>query len=171
MKLNEDEKKLVETNHNLIYGYIRDRNLDIEEYYGLLAIELCKCVRYYDESIGELSTLYYKMCDNLINSKYVKNNAKKRSDGEMLLSLDYEYVKDGFEYTLLDKHSDTHTDSLENELHSKMILEKLINGKFGNIVKLRYEGYTQSEISKITGWSQSYISDILRDIREGLEDD
>lgn len=48
MQLTEEQREFVAENHNLIYSFARKRGLDLEEYYGLLAIGLCKAGCMYD---------------------------------------------------------------------------------------------------------------------------
>lgn len=167
MKLTDAEKEVVTNNHNLIYGYIRDRSLDEEEWYGLLAIELCKAVKHHNKHLGELSTFYYRLCDNLLYTKITKSNAQKRQDGG-ILSLDYEYEDGSCTYTMLDK-IESDLDTTLDKIIVDEKLNELLDDEFGEIVKLRCEGYSQEEISEITGWSQSYISLILRRLRGELE--
>lgn len=45
--LTEEERKLVENNHDLIYMLADCLELDIDEYYGLLAISLCHAAQKY----------------------------------------------------------------------------------------------------------------------------
>lgn len=45
--LTYDEQKLVEDNHGLIYLVADCMDLDIDEYYGLLAIALCHAAQKY----------------------------------------------------------------------------------------------------------------------------
>lgn len=60
-KLNEEQKVLVENNHGLIFKFAKDRDIDIEEYYGLLAIGLCKAALIFDESLGfKFSTIAFR---------------------------------------------------------------------------------------------------------------
>ena len=40
MKLNDEQRGVVEENHQLIYWYAHRRHLDLEEWYDLLAIRL-----------------------------------------------------------------------------------------------------------------------------------
>lgn len=40
--MTDEQKQLVEQNHNLIYFYLYRHNLSIEEYYDVAAIGLCK---------------------------------------------------------------------------------------------------------------------------------
>ena len=53
--MTEEQKKLAEDNHNLIYFYARKYHMskqDFEDRDGILAIGLCKAARDYDESRG-----------------------------------------------------------------------------------------------------------------------
>lgn len=56
--LTEEQRLLVENNHNLIYYYANRNRLDLEEYYDVLAIGLCKAAKYYNESSGYAFTTY-----------------------------------------------------------------------------------------------------------------
>ena len=58
--LTEEQKRMVEENHNLIYWYCHKYNLDIEEYYGLFAIELCRAVQLYDPTKSKITTYIIK---------------------------------------------------------------------------------------------------------------
>ena len=42
IQLNDEQRKLVADNHNLIYQYLIDNNLPQDEYYDIAAIGLCK---------------------------------------------------------------------------------------------------------------------------------
>lgn len=75
--LNDQQQELAEKNHDLIYWYARNHKLDLEEYYGDLAIELCNAAYHYDESLGySFSSFAAKCMDNRIK----KNNQKQKTD-------------------------------------------------------------------------------------------
>ena len=57
--LNDEQRKIVENNHDLIYGYAHKMGISIDEYYDILAIGLCKAAKAFDESKGRFSTLAY----------------------------------------------------------------------------------------------------------------
>ena len=64
-KLTDDQRKLVEKNHNLIYTFARKYKINLDEYYGLLAIGLCIAARIYDPNKGlAFSTLAYQCMRN-----------------------------------------------------------------------------------------------------------
>ena len=152
LRLTEDQQKIVEDNHNLIYWYIHLCNLDHQEWYDLLAIELCYTVMKHDESKGSLSTYFKLRADGLVYKEYRKSQAQKR------YHVDMEYIDNvgsdnggGHEYVFNDK-TDTY-------------VKDLFKGEYGNIIRMRYEGYSQTEISTALGVSQSYVSKILKRVR------
>ena len=62
MKLNDEQRKLVADNHNLIYQYLIDNNLPQDEYYDIAAIGVCKAAMGYDASKGiNFSTCVHKL--------------------------------------------------------------------------------------------------------------
>lgn len=91
MVLNDAQKKLVEENHNLIYSYMHSRKLkedDLDDWYGTLAIALCKAAVGYDETLGyKFSPYAYTCMDNEVRK--VMNSKTSIPDREVL-SLDYE---------------------------------------------------------------------------------
>mgnify|MGYP001006295940 CR=1 FL=1 len=75
--LNDNQRKLVEDNHNLIYSFLNSRHLSldsVEDWYGTAAIGLCKAAMVYDESIGsKFTTLAYICMDNEVRQIMRKN--------------------------------------------------------------------------------------------------
>lgn len=57
--LTPQQQKLVEDNHNLIYSLAYKKNINLDEFYGDLAIGLCKAALAFDENRGKFSTLAY----------------------------------------------------------------------------------------------------------------
>lgn len=83
IKLNTEQKKLVEDNHDLIYGFMIKRNLDFDTWYDICAIALCKAGVIYDGS-SRFSTLAYKCMYNEVHSVNRKNMARKRDDSRVI---------------------------------------------------------------------------------------
>lgn len=78
MKLNNEQRKLVEDNHNLIYQYLIDNNLPQDEYYDIAAIGLCKAAIGYDSSKGvTFGTYVYQSIRN--NIKQCELNNKRHN--------------------------------------------------------------------------------------------
>lgn len=67
IQLNDEQRKLVADNHNLIYQYLIDNNLPQDEYYDIAAIGLCKAALEYDTSKGAFSTYVYRAIKNNIS--------------------------------------------------------------------------------------------------------
>lgn len=150
----------------MIYGFAHSRKLDLEEYYGLLAIKLCEVVMRWDKSKSKLSTLYYISADRMIWNEYRRENARKRDSGPML-SLDYLYTSNDGKVKLIDFIGNENIgEQLDDEVVESVIEEQLLSGQYREIIKLRLEGYTQGEISEILNMSQSNISRILNLIYE-----
>lgn len=170
MRLTEEQSLVVEENHNLIYGYAHRRGLDVEEWYGDLAVVLCEVVITHDPAKSALSTLFYNASDNMLNSSYRATNAAKRQPMD-LLSLDYDYADDEGSFTLMDVIIPTGQESLDDILFTKDKYKHIFEGPYGEIVEMRSDGYTQEAIASTLGYSQQYVSEILREIREGIVDD
>ena len=72
MKMNEDQKKLAEDNIKLVYYFLYNHCLSIDEFSDILMIELCKAAMYYDPELGpgSFSTFAYKCFINRIRNEF-----------------------------------------------------------------------------------------------------
>ena len=50
--LTQEQQKLAEQYHGLIFSFAKEMRLSFEEWYGVLAIALCKAAAFYDPSKG-----------------------------------------------------------------------------------------------------------------------
>lgn len=148
MTLTKEQQDCVADNHNLIYWYINLKHLDMNEWYDLLAIELCYSVVKYNSEKGSLSNYFKMRADNLVRKEYSKSQLKKNKTEPPLEFFDAVY----------DSHyQDNNFDDMV--LHCE--LGTLFAGENGEIFRMRADGYTQAEIAEKLGVTQSYISKII----------
>jgi len=152
MRLTKEQEKVVEENHNLIYWYGNMRNLDMEEWYDLLAIELCYAVLKCDYSKSNLSTYYKMRCDTLVRKERRNKLMQKRANNGVYPLDECIFVGES------------------HNLEKDVELKSLFDGENGNVIRLKADGYTQSEIAEMLGISQSAISKILAKVREEYYD-
>lgn len=151
--LTPEQSRIVEENHNLIYWYISMKqkmgiNLELDEWYDLLAIELCYTVMKYDESRGSLANYFKLRCDALISKEYRKSQTQKR------VHIGVSYID---EMSMMDTPKED----------SSLVWVDFINSipeQDRPIVKMIYDGYTQKEVATMLGVTQSYVSKILKRI-------
>ena len=152
MQLTKEQSQVVADNHNLIFWYINMKHLDINEYYDLLAIELCNTAMKYNPDRGSFATYFKLRADGIIYKEYRKTQAQKRLHVKVpLLDNLHTLIDDG-----------DITDSIE--------LQELLDGEYGEIVRLRIEGYSQTEIAEIMDTNQSKISKILKKLKGEYEE-
>jgi len=144
MKLTAEQQDIVAENHNLIYWYINRRGLKTTDWYDLLAIELCYAVIKYNKDRGSFSNYFKMRADNLIRKEYSKTQLKKNK-----------------RITPSQLDNETCLCGTQSDMNIIMEVNDLFNGENGDIIKMRAEGYTQSEIADIVGVTQSYISKII----------
>ena len=147
MRLTEEQRKIIEKNHSLIYGYCKKYNLNIDEYYGDLAIGLCLAVQNYNNKYN-LSTYVYNIFHNII---YNLQRNKKRHRPNNIISL--EECKE---------NEISNNDDNYDIFHA---YKDILNEQDRQIIILLYYKYTQKEIAKILGKSQSQISQKIKKIK------
>lgn len=169
--LNKDQQKLVEDNYKLIYSYAYKTNLDIYEYYDILAIGLCHAALEYDPSKGKFSTYAYAaMCNEVYNHWRNTYKLKRAIPQDMLVSYN-EILNEKIETLDIISYQaqkDILRESYGLDISHLFIEEniKKLNDKERFIVLRSALGYKQKEIAKELGISQSYISRILRNIEK-----
>lgn len=151
MKLTEEQQRIVEENYKLIFWYANMKHLNLEEWYDLLAIELCYAVMKHKVEKGSLSTYFKLRADGLVYKESKKARTLKRTCTEV-----------GFIENI---HSNRET---TDEL---LELEEWVGVENKDIIRMKYDGYTQTEIAREIGVSQSYVSKVLRKTKEDYYSD
>jgi RNA polymerase sigma factor (sigma-70 family) len=169
LNLNEQQQELAEKNHNLIYWYARNNRLDLEEYYGELAIVLCKAAYHFDESLGYSFASYAAKCmDNRIR-QLLKSKKQTLESNEEILSLDYlYYANDSDPFTLEDCIVDN-TEDIEMKTANKIDVEEFadtLSNRDKYILKSLLVGKTQYEIADELGVSHQRVHQIIKRIRK-----
>ena len=150
-KLTDNESQLVSDNHNLIYWYARLKNLDIDEWYDILAIELCETIQRYNSDKGKLSSFFMLRANNRVSNEFRLNNRLKRKGDTV--SLD----DDEHKLHVWDKYS---TFS-ENDYIEQIRNDKSIDSVTKEIIIYKLKGHTQVEISTILNIQQPRISKLM----------
>lgn len=171
--LKDEQKRLVEDHHNLIYYMIHKCKLPEEEYYDILAIALCKAAINYDETKGEFSTI---ACNYMLNAirtncqfeKCVKRSAIVYSLNNMdSLGYDKDYSfcnQQILFYDPIDLKVEVEKEAVSN-VYIENILESIPDKK-KRILQMRMEGFTFEEISNEYGVTHQAIQWTIKSIRE-----
>lgn len=159
--LNTKQQKLVEDNHNLIYKFLKSRNLSLdatEDWYGTAALGLCRAAMHYDETKGtKFSTLAYVCMENEVrivmrtNRKCVSNVVSLDEMVDTAEGCDfYDVIPDTYDYN--------QTVCLNDAVDLAM---RGLSDTHKKIINLIVEdGYTQTEAARKVGLSRSYVSKI-----------
>ena len=167
--LDEQQKKLVEKNHNLIYHTLHKYKLNQEEYYDILAIGLCKAAIAFDPERSKFSTFAINVMYNefLIHDR--DENANKRKVNKNTLSLNY-IMRDPKNEGNKCEFGDLLTDGREPFMEViHMYLPDILTKRELLACQLSYDGYSQTQIGEKLGVSQSYASRLLKNARTKLE--
>lgn len=91
--MTNEQRKLAEDNIKLVYKFIYDNGLDVNEDFGEMAEAYCKAIRYYNPTKGALSTLVYMAMNQALTDRkrnWVRyyNACKKNYVSVKTISLD-----------------------------------------------------------------------------------
>ena len=172
-ELNYEQQQLAEQNHNLIYSFAKSRKLDLEEYYDVLAIGLCKAALVYDENKATFSTLAYKCMNNEYNKIIRGQTVKRKIPDNLISSLDAVISvseEDGSETTLYDYIKKDIFPIPDSSTITNIMIKNFYNNKLTKqeqkVFRLLVQDRTQVEISKTMSLTRSRISQIILQIRE-----
>ena len=164
-KLTDEQRRLVEDNHNLIYKVLYDKHLDIDEWYDIAAIALCNAAKLYDANRDiQFSTYAYISIFNGICREYALSLANRKIPKDKIYSLDYEFGDGNETYTIKDYYVDGY--SFENDVVTK---ERFLSGlkqmpsqRDREIIVLISEGYTYEKVGKIYNISRERVRQIIQ---------
>lgn len=162
-------------NHNLIYSFLKSRNLTIDDYYDIAAIGLVRAAQtFQEEKSSKFSSYAYFVMWNEIKNEWRKNSAQHRETQKYLVSYN-QNIKNNSEdgkIIFLDCLPDKNCD-IENETVIKIVLknffDKIKNEKEKKILCKFISGYKQREIAEEFNVTPSNISRIINKLLKQLK--
>lgn len=158
-RLTLQQQKLVEENYGLIPFFARNKNLDLEEYHGALALGLIDAARTYDVEHGAAFSTYAAV--TMMNRVRMKMRKDRRAI--QAISLDTPVGSNDDNVTLADFVKDP-IDSVQAVEHTMVVeaamefVSKNMHEPAATIARLQAEGLTQNEIAARYGRSQVWVS-------------
>lgn len=168
--MTEVQEKLVSENHNLIYSFLKERGLEVEEFYDVAAIGLCSAAIDFDNSVAAFSTFAYsRMWREVAKVVRHENTIKCRPEGG-LVYYQQEIVDDrGHTVSWIDLMPSN--DNVEKEVLNKVILEGLrdeLSERDRSIIYLVSQGFTQSQVARAVCIAQPHVSRVIRRVRDRI---
>lgn len=151
------QQKLVEENHNLIYSFARTYSLDLEMWYDILALALCRAAINFDANKAKFSTYFYTSAMSAMRHEFRKGQAQKRKAWNSRVSLE-EYISAD---VMLEERLYDDTINITTQIEMSDFLHSLV-GIDKQIVCLRLQGLKQKVIAQELGISQSAVSNRLK---------
>lgn len=164
------QQQIVEENHNLIYHFAKLRQLDIDDYYDILAIGLCNAAMMFDLNKGTFSTFAMKCMSNELNTYWRSLQADKHIP-EDLITVYRPYVKDGSDSSdpLLISFPDT--TSIYDIVNRNILYERIIDlltEKEKDILHFVLNGESQVGIAKKMNCTKQNINNVLINMKKKI---
>ena len=170
IKITEEQKRLVEDNHNLIYSFLQKYHLAIDEYYGLAAIGLCKAGKTYNGEKSNFSTYAYKCMFTTVMCELRKNKQAKTIPEHQIVYYQAELENNEGDTASFMNYIPS-KENVEDSVLSEVIFDEYANklkDRDKKIFSLFREGYKQKEIGKMLGCSQAQVSRVKKKLCEYL---
>lgn len=170
--LTKEQKELVANNHNLIYTYAHKKDISIDEYYGTLAIGLCKAAKIYDKNKGKFSTIAYRCMENELRMHWKETQKKSVIPENFVLSYDATKTKEDFDNqnNFLENFPDYQ--SYNDMLYAVMSFEfvEKLTDKENIIFQYLLDGLTHNEIANKLGCKRQSVAYHINNIRNKVID-
>ena len=167
MKLTEEQKKLVEENHSLIYWFAKKYHIPIEDYYDVLAQGLCMAAYHYDPSKCSFSTYAYLCMNTEMHVEYRKTLRKS----EIPQGNIFHYENAWQLSDLIPTNEKTENKVIDKISYENLtsLLSDILNDKDKEVLSYILNGLTMREIAKIEGTSHQAIHNRMKKIREKVK--
>ena len=162
-KLTDNQRKLVEENHNLIYKIIYDNKLDVEEWYDILAIVLCNAAMLYDPDRDiKFSTYACRSMKNEIYKQIELSKAQHRIPTDKIYSFNRTINDDDGKKEFVEWLADNRSfedDILDIERFKKGLLK--LKPRDQQVILMLIDGYTYAKIGEKFGISRERVRQII----------
>lgn len=158
------QRQLVIDNHNLIYRFLQKEKLNMEDWYDLAAIGMCKAAKTFNDKTSKFSTYAFKCMFNEVYSEKRKELRQKAIPQNEILYYNVECENEsGNKVEFIEKMQSDQ--NVENDCIHEVSLQKAFNKikeEYKPLIKLFLQGYKQVEIMKIVGCSQPHVSRVMK---------
>ena len=172
-KLTAEQSKRVADNHGLTFSFCFKHGLDIDEYYDVLALALCKASQTYNPDVSEFSTYAYSTMKFAVWDEYRKQNTYKSKVPQYLLTSTNELVgidKDTPLIELIPSKDEPFEKQIENEMFFER-LKNILSKKEKEVVELRFcKDYTFEEIAKMLNVSKQSVQQTFERAKKKIKE-
>lgn len=172
-KLNAEQQQLIAQNHNLIYGYVHKKKLDLDEYYDILALAMCRAALGYDSYRSRFQTYAYMVMDSEVNAyqNFLTRQKRKPSRSIKEIHLD-ESINDSnksmYESSTIGEFTISPSIPLcelcEGKIMAKNML-LILTDKERQIAIFKLEGLSNSEVGEQMNCSAQNINYFVQKIK------
>lgn len=153
----EEEKRLAEKNHDLVYQFLKAHNYSMEDYYNIVVFGYLKGIQKYCRYVGNntgnnLAGICWNCMRSEMKSYFKMETVKKRKPTEIIM---------------------TKVSSAEDEVIALEILKSVMENltiRQQNIITLKLLGYSNTEICLMMKMSKSSYYRELESIRQMIDD-
>ena len=164
--LNESQKQLVEEHHNLIYSFLHKYHYDIEEWYDLAAIGLCKAAYYFKENTGnKFTTFAYKIMQMMLYNEIKEKSTSTHIPKENIESYDVILNESGESFLeLFPSESNPEEDAII-QTDCDAFIENQKGRKFDFLSAYR-DGLSTQEIASKFHCTPSFVTETRKKLRK-----
>ena len=153
----EEEKRLAEKNHDLVYQFLKAHNYSMEDYYNTVVFGYLKGIQKYCRYVGNntennLDGICWNCMRSEMKSRFKMETAKKRQSAKVTIKK---------------------VSSAEDEVIALEILKSVMENltvRQQNIITLKMLGYSNAEICLMMEMSKSSYYRELESIRQMIDD-
>lgn len=154
----EEEKRLAEKNHDLVYQFLKAHNYSMEDYYNTVVFGYLKGIQKYCRYVGNntennLDGICWNCMRSEMKSRFKMETAKKRQSAEVTIKK---------------------VPSAEDEVLVTEILKSVMENltvRQQNIITLKMLGYSNAEICLMMEMSKSSYYREFESIRQMIDDE
>lgn len=164
--LTEEQREFATDNHNLIYSFLHKMNLDIDDWYDIVAIGYVNAVYAYNPGKAKFSSYVFECMRNTVRVEKRNFNAKKRQ--VFMISLDEPCKESEVELDLREVIPDRRNYYQDTELSIDLqdsIIRKL-SSRQKEVIWMAMDGLKQKEIADRLGVKQGTISRDMQMIKK-----
>lgn len=163
--MTEQQKALVEENHNLIYAFLQKYHLSVEEWYDMAAIGLCKAAISFKAEKASFSTYAYKCMFNAVMREKRKEKLIRAIPESQIYHYQADFQNDNGEdvdnfLSVIPSGDNVEAEALSHTIYGEYI--ENLNVRDRMILQMFEKGYKQKEIGKATGHCQPTISRVKK---------
>lgn len=164
--LTDNQREFATENHNLIYSFLIRMDLQIDDWYDIVALGFLNAISAFDDKKAKFSTYAYKCMLNAVRKEKRNNMTKNKQTLIFSINETCKYNEKELDYENIIPDKRNYHQQSEFDIDFERYISEKLSIRQKKIIRMKIDGFRQEDIAKRFNVTQATISRELKEVKK-----